>query len=80
MMQVNGLFSSRCVDTTIISTDVSFHYSDVIMSAMVSNHQPHDCLLNRLDADKKINIKALRHWPLWGEFTGDRFFPHTKGQ
>ena len=24
------------------------HDSDVIMSAMVSNHQPHDCLLNRL--------------------------------
>ena len=29
----------------------------------VSNHQPHNCLL----------IKAPRHWPLWGEFTGDRW-------
>ena len=28
----------------------------------------------------KENIKALRHWPLWGEFTGDRWIPHTKGQ
>ena len=26
------------------------------------------------------NIKALRHWPLWGEFTGDRWIPRTKGQ
>ena len=26
------------------------------------------------------NIKAPRHWPLWGEFTGDRWIPHTKGQ
>ena len=26
------------------------------------------------------NIKALRHWPLWGEFTGVRWIPHTKGQ
>ena len=30
----------------------------------VSNHQPHECLLNRLF---KENIKAPRHWPfLWG--------------
>ena len=28
----------------------------------------------------KENIKALRHWPLWGEFTGDQWIPHTKGQ
>ena len=23
---------------------------------------------------------APRHWPLWGEFTGDRRIPRTKGQ
>ena len=47
----------------------------------VSNHQPHDCLLNRLfKAQIKENIKAPRHWPLWGEFTGDRRIPRTKGQ
>ena len=28
----------------------------------------------------KENIKALRHWPLWGEFTGDRWIPRIKGQ
>ena len=33
----------------------------------VSNHQPHDCLLNRLfKAQFKENIKALRHWPWCG--------------
>ena len=33
----------------------------------VSNHQPHDCLLNRLFKEPiKENIKAPRHWPLWG--------------
>ena len=42
------------------------HHSDVIMS--VSDHQPHDCLLNRF----KENIKPLRHWPLCGEFTSNR--------
>ena len=42
----------------------------------VSNHQPHDCLLNCLfKARIKENIKAPRHWPLWGKFTGDRWIP-----
>ena len=27
----------------------------------------------------KENIIAPRHWPLWGEFTGDRWIPRTKG-
>ena len=44
----------------------------------VSNHQPHDCLLNRLFRHRSRNIKAPRHWPLWGEFTGDRWIPRTK--
>ena len=47
----------------------------------VSNHQPDDCLLNRLfKAQIKENIKAPRDWPLWGEFTGDRWISRTKGQ
>ena len=42
----------------------------------VSNHQPHGCLLNRLfQAQIKENIKAPRHWPLCGEFTGTGEFP-----
>ena len=28
----------------------------------------------------KENIKALRHWPLCGEFTGDWWIPHTNVQ
>ena len=47
----------------------------------VSHHQPRDCLLNRLfKAQIKENIKAPRHWPLCGEFTGDRWIPRTKDQ
>ena len=47
----------------------------------VSNHQPHDCLLNRLfKAQNKENIKAPRHWPLCGEITDGRWIPCTKGQ
>ena len=48
----------------------------------VSNHQPHDCLLNRWFSQLQIkeNIKAPRHWPLGGEFTGHRWIPRTNGQ
>ena len=42
----------------------------------VSNHQPHGCLLTRLFRRRsKKNIKAPRHWPLCGEFTGTGEFP-----
>ena len=45
-----------------------------------SDHQPHDCLLNHLfKAQIKENIKASRHWPLWREFTGDRWILRTQG-
>ena len=33
-----------------------------------------------IEAKIKENIKALRHWPLWGEFTGDQWIPRTKRQ
>ena len=26
------------------------------------------------------NVKAQRHWPLWGESTGEQWIPLTKGQ
>ena len=33
-----------------------------------------------IQAQIKENIKALRHWSLWGGFTGDRWIPRTKDQ
>ena len=33
-----------------------------------------------IQAQIKENIKVRRHWPLCGEFTGDRWIPRTKGQ
>ena len=33
-----------------------------------------------VQAQIKENINAPRHLPLWGEFTGDRWIPLTKGQ
>ena len=42
----------------------------------ISNHQPHDCFLDLLLRRRlKKNIKAPRHLPLWGEFTGDQWIP-----
>ena len=41
----------------------------------VSNHQPHDCLLNRCFRQIKENIKAPRHWPLRGNSSETGEFP-----
>ena len=53
----------------------AIHCNDVIMSAMTSRRLY--CVLNR--AQIKENIKAPCHWPLWGEFTCDRWISLTKG-
>ena len=57
------------------------HYGDIIMSATASQ-SPASQLFTQLfiQAQIKENIKVPRHWPLWGEFTGDQWIPHTKGQ
>ena len=55
-----------------------YHYSDVIMSAMASQISG-VFTQSFVRAQIKENIKALRHWPLTGEFTGDRWIPRTKG-
>ena len=52
------------------------HYNDVIMSAMASQ-SPASRLFTQsfIRAQIKGNIKAPRHWPLCGEFTGTGEFP-----
>ena len=59
----------------------SYHYTEIMMSVLVSQiigislfFQPF------VEAHIKENIKAQRHWPLWGESTGDMWTPLTKGQ
>ena len=56
------------------------HYGDVILGAMASQitSLPID-YLPFIRAQIKENIKAPRHWPLCGEFTGDRWTPRTNG-
>ena len=53
------------------------HYSDVIMGAMVSQITGVSIVCSTVCSE---NIKASGHWPLWGEFTGDQWISHTKGQ
>ena len=57
------------------------HYRDVIMGVMVSQITSLTIVYSTfIQAQFKENTKAPRHWPLWGEFTGDRWIPHVKGR
>ena len=58
-----------------------FHYNGVIMSAMASKITSLMTVYSGfIQVQVKENIKAPRHWPVWGELTSDRWFPRTKGQ
>ena len=59
----------------------SSHYNGVTMSAMASQ-SPASWLLTQsfVLAQMNENIKTPRHWPLCGEFTGDRWIFRSKGQ
>ena len=57
------------------------HYRDVLMGTMrLKSSAPRLFTQPFIRAQIKENIKAPRHWPLWGEFTGDRWIPRTNGQ
>ena len=57
------------------------HYNDVIMGAMASQITSLTIVTQPfIQTQIKENIKAPRHWPLCGEFTGDRWIPRTDGQ
>ena len=58
-----------------------FHYNDVIMSPMASQITSLTMFTQPFTQTQiKEHIKAPCHWPLWGEFTGHRWIPRTKGQ
>ena len=58
------------------------NYNDVIMSSMASSITSLTIVYYStvIQAQIKEKVKAPRHWPLWGEFTDDRWIPCTKGQ
>ena len=50
------------------------HYTDVIMGAMASQITSLTIVYSAVYSTQvKGNIKAPRHWPLCGEFTGDKW-------
>ena len=58
------------------------HYSAVIMGTIASQITSLMIVFSTVYSETQIkeNIKASRHWPLCGEFTGDRWIPRTDGQ
>ena len=57
------------------------HYNDVIMGAMASQITSLPIFIQLfIQVQIKEKIKAPRHWPLCGEFTGGRLIPRTNGQ
>ena len=59
---------------------VKDHYEDVIMGAMTSQITSLTIVTQLfIQTQIKENIKALHHWPLCGEFTGDRWILRTNG-
>ena len=74
---------SHSGETRHFSDGLFYHYSDVIMGTVASPilQTPALRLFTQPFVQEKVKeIKAPRHLPLWGEFTGDRWIPHTKGQ
>ena len=61
------------------SNNLCYHYNDHNGRDYGSNQQPH-ITQPFIQAQIKENIKAPRHWPLWGKFTDDRWIPRTNGQ
>ena len=57
------------------------HYGDVTMDAIASQITALLLFIQPfIQTQIKENIEAPRHWPLSGEFTGDRWIPRTNGQ
>ena len=78
LKQAPGTLISRSLGTTFfLAQALQWRYSNGCDG--VSNHRRPGCLLNHLFwCRSKKTSKALRHWPLWGEFTGDRWIPLTR--
>ena len=77
----NEPFIHRQLKKIVLSMYVIGHYCDVITGAMSSQITSLAIVYSTVySGADQINIKAPRHWPLRGEFTGDRWIPRTKGQ
>ena len=73
------MYSSRNI---LIRFFTLFHCFIWLMSVHCRINAFESWILNQplIQVQIKVNIKAPRHWPLWREFTGDRWIPRTKDQ
>ena len=67
---------SRTVGGDCAVTDALFNFVWGATISLQWRHNECDDVSNQ----RKENIRALRHWPLWGDSTVDRRNPLTKGQ
>ena len=75
-------FVGQCfLSVAVKTTRILSHYCDVIMGVMASQINSLTIVYSTfIQVQIKENINAQRHWPLCGEFTGDRWIPRTNGQ
>ena len=70
------LTESNLSTSSLVSVDLLFIYSlqwRLVQWARWRLKSPASVFTQPfIQAQMKENIKALRHWPLWGEFTGDK--------
>ena len=77
----SGLFKYYCI-MYILTLVLWLYYVYTIVFDHMSLKLPASRLfaLAFVQAQIKDNIRALRHWPLWGESTGHWWIPITKRQ
>ena len=70
-----------------LEDETQLYCNDVIMSAMAFQITSLTIVYSTVysDADqikqqRSASLAYVRHWPMWGEFTGDRWIPLTKGR
>ena len=74
---------TKCDHMTIVVTRiVNIHYSDVIMGPMACQITSHTIVYSTFysGADQRKHQSAASLAFVCGEFTGDQWIPHTKGQ
>ena len=84
-MSIQGIYhnlvqhvSYDLVNNASRNTSETHHYSDVIMSAMASQITGVSIVYSTVCSGAE-NIKVSRHWPSWGKFTAERWFPARSG-
>ena len=74
---IDGQAMGEVKKTTFLGVIIS----DVIMGRWRLKSPASPLLIQTfIQAQIKENTKALRHWTLCGEFTGDQWIPRTYGQ